>query len=63
MTQTPDPRQLERLKAQLGTLRDGALKLEESYLQELARIDPGHRASAQNLLHYLSVRQHDIRIL
>ncbi|MFZ0790481.1 MAG: pyruvate kinase, partial [Chromatiaceae bacterium] len=63
MTQTPDRRQLERLKAQLGTLRDGALKLEESYRQELARIDPGHRASAQNLLHYLSVRQHDIRTL
>ena len=63
MTHTPDPHQLERLEAQLATLRDCALKLEESYLQELARIDPGHRASAQNLLHYLSIRQHDIRAL
>lgn len=63
MTHTPDPHRLERLEAQLSTLRDGALKLEESYLQELARIDPGHRASAQNLLHYLSIRQHDIRTL
>lgn len=63
MTQRPDPRQLERLEVQLRTLRDGALKLEAHYLQDLREIDPGHQASARNLLHYLSIRQQDIRAL
>jgi pyruvate kinase len=63
MTHMPDPHQLERLEAQLATLRDGALKLEQSYLQALSQVTPDRRASAQNLLHYLSIRQHDIRAL
>jgi pyruvate kinase len=63
MTHIPDPHQLERLEAQLATLRDGALKLEQSYLQALSQVTPDRRASAQNLLHYLSIRQHDIRAL
>lgn len=63
MTQTPDLRHLERIETQLETLRDGALKLEERYRQELGEIDPGHQASARNLLHYLSIRQQDIRAL
>jgi len=57
------PRLLERLEGQLRTLRDGSLKLEQSYLEALSRVAPGQRASAQNLLHYLSIRQHDIRAL
>ncbi|EXI92677.1 MAG: Pyruvate kinase [Candidatus Accumulibacter sp. BA-94] len=57
------PRQLERLVAQLGTLRDGAVKLEQAYAAELAQIEPSHRGSARNFLHYLSIRQHDIRSL
>ena len=63
MPTTLDPRQLERLESQLATLRDGALRLEEGYLQELSQVQPGHQASARNLLHYLSIRQHDIRAL
>lgn len=57
------PRQLERLVAQLGTLRDGAIKLEQSYAAELGKIEPSRRNSARNFLHYLSIRQHDIRSL
>ena len=63
MTRTPTQRQLERLEAQLGNLRDGALKLAELYASDLAQIEPSYRASAANLLHYLSIRQHDIRAL
>lgn len=61
MTSQPTPRQLERLERQLTTLREAALKLEQSYVDELASIEPSHRNSARNFLHYLSVRQHDIR--
>ncbi|MBL8373052.1 pyruvate kinase [Accumulibacter sp.] len=57
------PRQLERLVAQLGMLRDGAIKLEQAYATELGEIEPSHRGSARNFLHYLSIRQHDIRSL
>ena len=63
MTLRPTPRQLERLEAQLANLRDGARTLEETYSEELEQIEPSHRASAKNLLHYLSIRQHDIRAL
>ncbi|MFY9975243.1 MAG: pyruvate kinase, partial [Chromatiaceae bacterium] len=63
MPTTPEPRQLERLESQLAALRDGAVRLAEGYLQELDQVEPGHRASARNLLHYLSIRQHDIRAL
>jgi pyruvate kinase len=63
MTPHPAPRQIERLVAQLGTLRDGAIKLEQAYAAELGQIEPSHRASARNFLHYLSIRQHDIRSL
>ena len=57
------PRQLERLVTQLGTLRDGAAKLEQTHAADLAKIEPSRRHSARNFLHYLSIRQHDIRSL
>ncbi|MGD8644767.1 MAG: pyruvate kinase [Chromatiales bacterium] len=63
MTTGPTPRQLERLKSQLGSLRAEARKLEQTYCEELQRIEPSHRNSARNLLHYLAIRQHDIRTL
>jgi pyruvate kinase len=63
MKASPTPRQLERLVVQLASLRDGALELERSYAEELEAIEPSHRDSARNFLHYLSVRQHDIRSL
>lgn len=61
MTIHTTPRQMARLEAQLLGLRAGALRLEQAYADELAQIEPSYRASARNFLHYLSVRQHDIR--
>jgi pyruvate kinase len=61
MTSTPTSRQLERPIAQLATLRQGAVELERAYAAEIAKIEPGYRNSARNFLHYLSIRQHDIR--
>ena len=63
MTIRPTSRQLQRIEAQLANLRDGARKLEEVYAEELAQIEVSHRSSAKNFLHYLSIRQHDIRAL
>jgi pyruvate kinase len=55
------PAQLSALAAQLVALRDAALAQEQSLAAELAAVAPSRRASARNLLHYLSVRRHDIR--
>jgi pyruvate kinase len=63
MAQGLTPRQFERLATQLASLREGARKLEDAYAEELAQIEPSYRPSAKNLLHYLSIRQHDIRAL
>jgi pyruvate kinase len=40
MTPHPAPRQIERLVAQLGALRDGAIELEQAYAAELGQIEP-----------------------
>lgn len=54
---------LERLIVPLTQLRDGALEYERSFANELEQVEPDYQDSARNLLHYLSVRQHDIRNL
>ncbi len=59
----PSSRQLQRPIALLKALRDDAIRLEQSHAEDLDLIEPGHRHSASNLLHYLSIRQHDIRDL
>lgn len=51
------------LLEQIDTLRQAGTRLEKQHAEELARIDPHFQASARNLLHYLGVRQHDIRPL
>ncbi len=56
-------RVFERLIPSLTMLRDEALRLEQSFAEELVQIEPVYRASARNLLHYLGVRRHDIRNL
>ncbi len=56
-------RMLERLIPQLMELHNAALALERSFADELQLIEPDYRVSARNLLHYLSLRQHDIRTL
>ncbi|HYN78641.1 MAG TPA: pyruvate kinase [Lamprocystis sp. (in: g-proteobacteria)] len=59
----PTSAQLAALATQLIALRDGALTLEQRFAAELAAIAPQQHASACNLLHYLSLRRHDIRAL
>ncbi|MCM2312248.1 MAG: pyruvate kinase [Steroidobacteraceae bacterium] len=56
-------RLLERTLGTLRALRAGALALEESHAAEIEAIEPRYRDSARNLLHYLGVRQRDIRNL
>lgn len=63
MSSRATPLMLERLIVPLRELRDEALAFEASYAQEIAHVEPEYRASAKNLLHYLSVRQRDIRPL
>jgi pyruvate kinase len=52
---------LHRLSKALVKIVDHALKLEKSMEGELGMISPEQRASARNLLHYLGLRQHDLR--
>ncbi|RPI15143.1 MAG: pyruvate kinase [Lysobacterales bacterium] len=56
-------RLLERTLAALRTLRDRALEFEATHAPELDAVEPRFRNSARNLLHYLSMRQQDIRNL
>ncbi len=63
MTLKTNIRLFERLIPSLALLRDEAARLEERFADELSLIEPVYRASARNLLHYLGVRNHDIRNL
>jgi pyruvate kinase len=56
-------RLLDRTLSALRTLRDRALEFEAEHVAEYEAADLRYRNSARNLLHYLSVRQHDIRSL
>ena len=47
----------------LNQLRDHQVGLARSWIQELERVPPDYRPSALNLLHYLALRQHDLRPL
>lgn len=53
----------ERLITKVSDLRARAIALEQSHLDEILRIEPGYQASARNLLHYLALRQVDLRPL
>jgi pyruvate kinase len=53
----------ERLITKISELRARAIALEQSHLDEILRIAPGYQASARNLLHYLALRQVDLRPL
>jgi len=53
----------DRLIRTLATLRDDALALERHFSGALAAIPGERRPSGRNLLHYLALRQHDIRRL
>ena len=49
--------------AALTQLRDHQIGLARSWIEELERVPPDYRPSALNLLHYLALRQHDLRPL
>jgi pyruvate kinase len=53
----------ERLIPQLVELRDRAIALEQAHASELQEMDLAYQPSARNLLHYLAVRQLDLRPL
>ena len=53
----------ERVDRQLASIRDQALALEAEFSDELARVHPHYREAARNLVHYLALRQLDIREL
>lgn len=54
---------IDRLTPTVEKLRSEALALAEQQAKVLVRMDRLESYSAQNLLHYLAVRQHDIRRL
>ncbi|MGA7179420.1 MAG: pyruvate kinase [Thiobacillaceae bacterium] len=53
----------ERLIPALTSLRESALALEATYQDQIDQAHPDYRDSARNLLHYVSLRQCDIRSL
>lgn len=56
-------KEAESLLEPLHDLVSGALNLEKSFVRELAEVHPDRVNSARNLIHYLSLRQTDIRPL
>lgn len=59
-TTQPDYNNLIR---QLDRLHEDAVALEQKFAPAIRRVHPKLRKSAKNLLHYLALRQHDIREL
>jgi len=53
----------EFLIARLEEIRASLIELESQFLTQLSGVHPAWRKSASNLLHYLALRQHDIRLL
>ncbi|HSJ32721.1 MAG TPA: pyruvate kinase [Longimicrobiales bacterium] len=57
------PRVLDRLALDLQELRHEVLEGEAALADVLDAVHPENRPSARNLVHYLSLRRHDIRAL
>lgn len=53
----------ENVLPALNKLRESAVTFEQEFFHELNQIPAGYSASARNLLHYLALRQTDIRTL
>ena len=47
----------------LRSYPERCLAIEESLQDETAQVAPGYQPSARNLVHYLALRQHDVREL
>ena len=56
-----DPTQLQRLVQELTVICSEMMELESHIMKEPLELHDTHRASAQNLAHYLALRRHDIR--
>ncbi|HEY3377964.1 MAG TPA: pyruvate kinase [Armatimonadota bacterium] len=54
---------LQQMIAELSALRTRALAMESSFAADVAQAPEAYRGSARNLLHYLELRQNDIRPL
>ena len=54
---------LAHLLQSLEELRGQCLVMEESLKDEIEHVAPAYRTSARNLVHYLALRQHDVRDL
>ena len=52
-----------QLRAQLLSIYDAAIELESDHAEDLAAVHPDFRYGALNLVHYLALRQTDIRDL
>jgi len=53
---------LQELLWELADIRSDMLKLEAGYRAKMADVHPAYRRSASNLLHYLALRQRDMRL-
>lgn len=56
-------RELTALEAEVGELREALLRAESAKRDEIGAVDPSHRRSAANLVHYVELRSHDVRRL
>ncbi|XXY13641.1 pyruvate kinase [Sorangium sp. So ce216] len=59
----PETHVVEHALAAVEALRGSAVEHEEHHRELVEAVHPAHRAGATNLLHYLAVRQRDIRDL
>ena len=53
----------EELISKIKKLENYASKLEDEFAKEIAKAHPNYQSSAKNLVHYIALRQHDIRNL
>lgn len=60
---SPERRELEDLIAQVSVIHSEMLEAEAAFNENSDLVHHSHRASAKNLLHYLTLRQRDIREL
>ena len=57
------PKHLKKVYEQVRVLREDVIAFEQELAEQLVQISPAYRRSARNLVHYLAVRQHDLRTL
>ncbi|HMS90114.1 MAG TPA: hypothetical protein PKE56_16810, partial [Acidimicrobiales bacterium] len=63
MTCPPAEPCLDALEAEVRALRDALLAAEHAQREVISTAHPMHRRSAANLVHYVELRNHDIRHL